>query len=184
MNIPEKDLQIIQDVAAHIAYMNPIYGMDVEDIKQDMVIHGLKSYEKWDDDKHIQKGEARRDNNLRLFLKNYMSKRMINFYKALNTDARKSNLNVTSLNPGDPNYEILTQGVEAKPEDVLSLKEEDLNLNADQIKVLEYIGREGLKRNNISEMEEETGIGRKKIKDIVANLGKNHKLKEFLLDRV
>ncbi len=177
MNIPKKDLDIIEDVASYIAFNHRILGYPVEDLKQDMVFHGLKSYQKWDDKKHQDKVKVRRDKNLRMFLRTYMMNRRRNLYKNLNTQKRKANLIVTSLNPGDTIYGIL-----ANTKEKVDLTEADfsgLDLSKDEIRVLLYISGNGLEY-----IQDDLEYGKNRVESIINSLSQNDGLRSLLYERL
>lgn len=177
MNIPDKDLRIIEEVASFVVFHSNVSGYPDEDLRQDMTIHGLQSYQRWDDEKHRQKGKAKRDNNLRIFLKTYMTQRLNNVYKANKTLKRAANFNVTSLNPGDPAYEVLTSQTESS-----ELTESDfygLDLSDDQISVLMYIGGNGLE-----DINEYLDMEPNRIESTINSLSKDEDLRSLLKERL
>lgn len=145
-----------------------------------MVMFGIESYSKWNESKHSHKVEERRDKNLRLFLKTYMTNRMNNIYKKeQKTNKRKANINVISLNPGDPAYEVLSN---QKENSGLSTSDfEDMGLSEEEINILLYIAGNGLV---MKYAVPDLGMDSKGIKTVLQRLRENKILKNFLKERL
>ena len=184
VNIPEKDINLIKDVASYVAKNNSVATYDEDDLRQEMFIYGMQSYSKWDNSKHAHKNESKRDKNLRLFLKDYMIKRLKNMYTSVTRNKRAVNVNVVSFDQNDPVYESLL--LDNEPNKLSENDFEGLGLNSDEIAVLLYIadndlGKKGSSKEDISKS---LGINTKQLNKIIGDLKSNSTLRDYLEDQI
>jgi hypothetical protein len=187
INIPRKDVELIKDVADYVARTNPVPTYTVDDLAQEMFIYGMQSYSKWDESQHAHKGSSKRDKNLRIFLKNFMNLRVKNMYRANTKNKRAVNVNVISFDQNDPVYESLLLDEESN--DLTADSFEGLGLSEDEIKVLLYIGDNGLGKGGKSgpskrEAAVDLGIDTSRLNEIIKDLGNNPALRDFFQERL
>lgn len=182
-DIPKKDLRIIEDVVDHVVRRNTLPTYSDEDLHQELVIEGMQGYQRyWSEEKQLGKPEGKRDNNLRIYMRNFLNNRMRNLYRTVTTNRNNANVGVVSFDPSDEYVNrIFTESDEYNDIDL-----ESLGVTEDQLKVLKYIAANdlGVKGSNKETMSERLGIGREKINDIIGDLSQETDLKNFLIQRL
>jgi hypothetical protein len=185
--IPHRDITIIEDVADHVAYRTFIDGYTNHDLKQELILIGMKQYARtWDEDKQKEKNRERRDRNLRMYMKNLMKNRTHNIDRDTNEKVRKHNITITSVDPQNPSTIQLNR---LDSNEIREIDFEGLGFSEDQVKVLMYIagndlGRGGATGSTKYTMSDETGLPVSRITQIIENFKRRSDLKDMLIDRM
>lgn len=189
MNIPDKDLKIIQGVADHVTRRRTVPGMGDEDMRQELTLLGMEQYaNNWNESKQKGKVEAKRDNNLRIYLRTFMFNRVANMLRGETTKKKGGGeVTVTSIDTQDEAFASLFR--ENGDGTFREFDVEGLGVTDEQVKVLMYIagnnlGIGGATGSTTQDLANEVGVDKSRVRDLIEDLKGNDALKKMLQERL
>jgi hypothetical protein len=185
-DIPRKDIDIIRGVADHLARRNKVNTYSDEDLVQELTMIGMEGYVRyWNEDKQKGKVEAKRDNNLRIYMRNFLSNRLRNIVRTLQKPNRDIRVNVTSIDMQDEKF----QSIFSEGETDVEFDLEALGVTEEQLQILLYIAGNGLGIRGATgstkkDMAKALGMEMEKIDGLMSTLRDNDRLRDLLLNRL